>query len=44
MIIFLVAFAIGLVIPIVIIFLNEQMNTSLRGRDDLKNVKMPFIA
>ena len=42
--IFLVAFIIGLLIPIVVIFLREQMNTSLRGRDDLKNVKVPFIA
>ena len=43
-IIILAALLIGLAIPVVIIFLNEQMNTSLRGRDDLKNVKMPFIA
>ena len=42
--IFLVAFVLGLLIPIAIIFLREQMNTSLRGRDDLKNVKVPFIA
>ena len=44
MVIFLVALIMGLLIPIALIFFQEQMNTSLRGRDDLKNVKVPFIA
>ena len=42
--IMLAAFMIGLIIPVGIIFVMEQMNTTLRGRDDLKNVKIPFIA
>ena len=41
--IFLVAFALGLLIPVVIIFLRENMNTHVRGRKDLKNVTIPFI-
>ncbi len=41
--IFMVAFALGLLIPIVIIFMRENMNTRIRGRKDLENVTVPFI-
>ena len=44
MMIYLFALALGLLIPVGIIFIMEQMNTTLRGRDDLKKVKVPFIA
>ncbi len=39
----LVAFVIGMLIPLVIIFLRENMNTKLRGRKDLENLSVPFL-
>ena len=41
--IFMAAFALGLLIPLVIIFMRENMNTRVRGRKDLENVTAPFI-
>ena len=41
--IFMAAFALGLLIPIVIIFMRENMNTRVRGRKDLESVTVPFI-
>jgi capsular exopolysaccharide synthesis family protein len=41
--ILLVAFALGLLIPVVIIFIRENMNTTVRGRKDLEGVTVPFI-
>ena len=41
--ILLVAFAVGLLVPAVIIFLKENMNTKVRGRKDLQNLSIPFI-
>ena len=41
--ILLVAFAIGLLIPVGIIFLRENMNTTIRGRKDLKGLNVPFL-
>ncbi len=41
--ILLVAFALGLLIPVVIIFMRENMNTLIRGRKDLESVTVPFI-
>ena len=41
--IFMVAFALGLLIPVVIIFMRENMNTRIRGRKDLENLTIPFI-
>ncbi len=41
--IYLVAFAIGLLVPVVIIFMKETMNTKIRGRKDLANLTIPFI-
>ena len=41
--IFLVAFAVGLLLPAVIIVLRENMNTKVRGRKDLENVTVPLI-
>lgn len=41
--IMLIAFAIGLAIPIGLIYLRESLNTKLRGRKDLENVKVPFV-
>ena len=43
MYILLVAFAIGLLVPAVIIFMKENMNTKVRGRKDLENLSIPFI-
>lgn len=41
--ILLIAFVVGLIIPIVIIFLKEMMNTKVRGKKDLENLTVPFI-
>lgn len=41
--ILLVAFVIGLLVPAVIIFMKESMNTKVRGRKDLESLSMPFI-
>ena len=41
--IMLVAFAIGLLLPVVIIFLRVTMNTKVRGRKDLEGLTVPFI-
>ena len=41
--IFMVAFALGLLIPVVIIFMRENMNTRVRGKKDLEGISIPFI-
>lgn len=41
--ILLVGFALGLLIPIVIVFLQETMNTRVRGKKDLENLSVPFV-
>lgn len=41
--ILLIAFVIGLIIPVVIILLKEMMNTKVRGKKDLENLTVPFI-
>ena len=41
--IMLIDFAIGLAIPIGLIYLRESLDTKLRGRKDLENVKVPFV-
>lgn len=38
-----VGFALGLLIPIVIIFLQETMNTRIRGKKDLEGLSIPFV-
>ncbi|WP_297905610.1 polysaccharide biosynthesis tyrosine autokinase [uncultured Parabacteroides sp.] len=40
--ILLVAFALGILIPVVIIFMEENMNTKVRGRKDLEGLSLPF--
>ena len=39
----LVAFALGILIPIVIIFIRENMNTKVRGRKDLESLSVLFV-
>ena len=39
----LVAFALGILIPVVIIFIRENMNTKVRGRKDLESLSIPFV-
>ena len=39
----LVAFALGILIPVVIIFIRENMNTKVRGRKDLESLSLPFV-
>lgn len=39
----LVGFALGLLIPVVIVFLQETMNTRIRGRKDLEGLSIPFV-
>ena len=41
--IMLVAFALGLMIPVVIIFIRENTNTVVRGRKDLDAITVPII-
>lgn len=41
--ILLLAFALGLLIPVVVIFILENTNTKVRGRKDLENMTVPFI-
>lgn len=41
--ILLMGFALGLLIPVVIVFLQESMNTKIRGRKDLENLSIPFV-
>lgn len=38
----LIAFALGLFIPIGVIFAREQLNTKVRGRKDLESLSLPF--
>ena len=42
--ILLVAFALGLLIPVIVIFVRENMNTVVRGRKDLEGMTIPFGA
>lgn len=41
--ILLMAFALGLLIPVVVIFMMENMNTVVRGRKDLEHLTIPFV-
>lgn len=41
--ILLVAFALGILIPVIIVFMRENMNTRIRGRKDLEGLSIPFI-
>ena len=41
--ILLVAVALGILIPVVIIFIRENLNTKVRGRKDLENLSLPFV-
>lgn len=38
----LVAIVLGLLIPVVIVFIRENMNTKVRGRKDLESLSLPF--
>ena len=40
--IMLVAFAVGLMIPVVFLFLKENLNTVVRGRKDVEKLTLPF--
>lgn len=39
----LIGFALGVLIPVVIIFLQESMNTRIRGKKDLEGLSIPFV-
>lgn len=41
--ILLVAFALGVFIPVVVVIMRENMNTRIRGRKDLEGLTVPFI-
>lgn len=41
--ILLAAICVGLLIPAVIIYMRESMNTSVRGRKDLSRISAPFV-
>lgn len=41
--ILLIAFVVGLIIPVAVIFLRESMNTRIRGRKDLDALTLPFV-
>ena len=40
--IYLMAFVLGLAVPAVFLFLREMFKTTVQGRDDLKNLSVPF--
>lgn len=41
--ILLVGFALGILIPVVIVFLQETLNTRVRGKKDLESLSIPFV-
>ncbi len=41
--ILLIAFAIGVFLPLIVIFIQENMNTKVRGRKDLDGSTLPFV-
>lgn len=41
--ILLAAFLVGLLVPVIIIVIRENMNTKVRGRKDLEKLTIPFI-
>ncbi len=41
--ILMVAFVLGVMVPLIIIFLKESLNTKIRGRKDLDNVAIPYL-
>lgn len=41
--ILLIGLVLGLLIPVCIIFVRENMNTKVRGRKDLENLSLPFV-
>lgn len=41
--ILLVALALGVLIPVVFVFLQETLNTRVRGKKDLENLSIPFV-
>lgn len=41
--ILLVGFVLGLLIPVIIVFLRESMNTKVRGKKDLESLSIPFV-
>ena len=41
--ILLIAFVVGLIVPVAVIFLRESMNTRIRGRKDLEALTLPFV-
>lgn len=38
----LISFVLGILIPVAIIFIRENMNTKVRGRKDLESLSLPF--
>lgn len=41
--VYLICMLVGLLVPIAILILQEIANTSVRGRKDLENLKIPFL-
>lgn len=41
--ILLIALVLGFLIPVVVIYIREKANTTVRGRKDLKKVTVPFL-
>lgn len=41
--ILLVAFALGLLLPMISLFIRENTNTTIRGKKDIENMTLPFI-
>lgn len=41
--ILLVAFLLGLIVPMIIVYLRENMNSKVRGRKDIEGLTIPFV-
>ena len=41
--ILLVAFLLGLIVPIIIVYIRENINSKVRGRKDIESLTIPFV-
>ena len=41
--ILLVALLLGLIVPMIIVYMRENMNSKVRGRKDIEHLTIPFV-